>query len=122
MPSSAAVVVPKSTNVMGRNTMAVVALAAAMASAVRRRPRRAASAGEAPRSKPRNTASYTTMLLSMSRPMESDRPIREMTFKVWPKTYSNAMAASRLTGTATPTTETARHSRRNRNSTASAIR
>ena len=50
-------VVPRSTSVTGRNTMAVVRLAAAMARTVLRKPSRTAVLGSAPRSERRSTAS-----------------------------------------------------------------
>ena len=48
-------------------------------------------------------------------------PASDSRFSDWPARYSSAKAPSRLTGTARPTTATARQSRRNRNSTSRAM-
>ena len=112
----------KSTNWNGKNTTAVVRLAAVIARTVRRNPSRTASVISVPRSRRRWTASNTTTLLSITSPMAIARPINVMMLMDWPLRKRRARAARRLIGTAMPTTATARHCRRKRYSTTSAIK
>ena len=74
----------KSTSWNGRNTTAVVRLAAVMARTVRRNPSRTASVISVPRSRRLWTASNTTTLLSMTSPIAIARPINVMMLIDWP--------------------------------------
>jgi len=73
------------TYTMGPNTLMVVRVDAVMAPCTSSAPRAAASTGDSPRSRCRNTFSSTTMELSTSMPTPRARPPRLMMFIETPK-------------------------------------
>ena len=111
----------RSTTASGRNTTAVVALVARIALTVRRNPLYTAFSIVRPSSSRLLMASNTTTLLSTTRPITSIKPNSDTRLSVCPAANSIDSAAQRLTGTAIPTTATARHCLRKKKRTIRAM-